>query len=473
MITIIGLGPGSLARVPTPVKTLLLDPAAVVVARTRHHPAASELAATREVVFCDDLYESAERFDDVYEEIARRVMDHSQKGPVVYAVPGSPTIGEFAVRKIIESGADVEVIPGESFVDAILAAVGYDLLDRGLQILNGHELPDPLILDKPTVIGHLDTQEVLADVLDSVSRVLTEGEQVTLLVGLGADDSTIVTGAPGEIDLALSGFRTSLFVDAEPGGLIGAVRVMRRLRAECPWDREQTHQSLVKNLVEEVYELIEAIGQLPRYGIDWVAYAAVEDELGDVLLQVLFHEAIAREQAAFDIDGVAEVLRQKLIRRHPHVFGDVSVSSAAEVKQNWDRIKEAESGKAGRSVLDGVASGLPALQRSAKIQNRAAKIGFDWERADQVVDKVREELEELDLALAGEGDIEDELGDVIFSLVNLSRHVGVDPELALSRATDVFESRFRLMEEDGPLEGLDLEQLNQRWERAKQVSPGS
>jgi len=471
MITIIGLGPGSLDRVPEPVRALLLDPDLVVVARTRHHPAAAQLGAERAVVFCDDLYERADRFDEVYEAIARRVIEHSERGPVVYAVPGSPMIGEFAVRKILDSGVAAEVIPGESFVDAALAAVGYDPLDRGLQILNGHELPDPLILDKPTVIGHLDSAEVLSDVLDGVARVLAEDAQVTLLSRLGADDALIVSDSPGSIDVSAAGFRTSLFVDAEPGGLTGAIRVMRRLRSECPWDREQTHDTLVKNLVEESYELIEAIGRLTRDDVDWVAYAAVEDELGDVLLQVLFHEAIARERGAFDIDGVAEVLRQKLIRRHPHVFGDLSVASAAEVKQNWDRIKEAEAGSSAASALDGVPTGLPALQRSSKLQNRAAKVGFDWETADQVLPKVREELDELQRAMYGEGDVEAELGDVIFSVVNLSRHLGVDPELALSRASDVFESRFRRMEGLGPLDGLDLAELNERWEQVKQASP--
>lgn len=473
MISIIGLGPGSLARVPQPVRALLSDPGVVVVARTRHHPAAAELGSERDVVFCDDLYENADRFDDVYSAIADRVIEQSHRGPVVYAVPGSPMIGEFAVRKLLDSDVDVEMIPGESFVDATLVAVGYDALDRGLQILNGHELPDPLILDKPTVIGHLDTAETLADVLDAVARVLVEDAEITLLAGLGADDATLVTAAPHDIEPSLAGFRTSLFIDGEPGGLVGAVRVMRRLRAECPWDQSQTHRSLVKNLIEESYELIEAIGRLPRDQVDWVAYAAVEDELGDVLLQVLFHEAIARERGAFDIDGVAEVMRQKLVRRHPHVFGDVEVSSAEEVKQNWDRIKEAESGTSTASALDGVPTGLPALQRSSKIQNRAAKVGFDWERADQVVPKVREEVEELARALEGAGDVEAELGDVIFSVVNLSRHIGVDPELALSRATDVFETRFRLMEIEGPLGGLDLDELNERWERAKRVSPES
>lgn len=466
MITVTGLGPGDLDRVPAPVRALLLDESRQVVLRTAHHPAAVDLARLRDVVFCDDLYESHESFDDVYSAIVARVVELAAEGPVVYAVPGSPTIGEFAVR-ILRDQADVEMLPAESFVDAVLAEVGYDPFDRGLQILNGHALPDPLVLDKPTIVGHLDRPEVLADVLASVGRVIPEDGDVTLLSGLGAPDAVVVTAPADDIDTALAGFRTSLFVDAEPAGLIGAVRVMRRLRAECPWDRDQTHHSLIKNLVEETYELVEALSRLPEDEIDWVAYSAVEDELGDVLLQVLFHEAIARESGAFDIDGVAEVLRQKLVRRHPHVFGDVEAADAAQVKENWDRIKEEELGGPADSALDGVPEGLPSLQRAPKIQNRAAKVGFDWADAADVLPKVREEIGEVERAMAGDGDVEAEIGDLLFSVVNLTRHLGIDPEVALRAATATFEERFRRMEAGGSLDGLDLETLNHRWEEAK------
>jgi len=469
VITITGFGPGGFDRVPEPVKTLLLDPGRTVIARTVHHPAAEELARLRAVVFCDDLYEEADAFDDVYASIADRVVEASSTGPVVYVVPGSPMIGEFAVRRIRQLHGDVEIIPAESFVDAVLDTVAYDPLDRGLQILNGHDLPDPLIVDKPTIIGHLDRAEVLADVLDALARVMPEETEVTLLAGLGAPNHSTVTDRLDAIGLELAGFRTSLFIDSPPGGLVGAVQVMRRLREECPWDREQTHRSLVKNLVEEVYELIEAIGRLPERGVDFVAYSEVEDELGDVLLQVLFHEAIARQAGAFDIDGVGEVLRQKLVRRHPHVFGDVDISEPSEVKENWDRIKEEERGGRASSILDGVPQGLPGIQRAAKIQNRAAKVGFDWEHAGQVTPKVREELEELEAAMIDHGDVEAELGDVLFSVINVARHLGVDPELALRRSTSTFEDRFRRMEQDGPLDGLDLDDLNRRWEKAKGV----
>lgn len=468
MITVVGVGPGDLNRVPPSVLDLLGDPARTVIARTNRHPALAQLAEQREVVFCDDLYESAGTFEEVYEGIARRVLGASGTGPVIYAVPGSPLIGEFAVRLLLASGEEVAVVPGESFIDAVLAQVGYDPLDRGLQILDGHRLPDPLVLDKPTVIGHLDRPEILAEVCAQVSRVLGDGAEVTVLTDLGSEESKTVVADPGLVEASLAGLRTSMFVDAPPGGLIGVVATMRRLREECPWDREQTHVSLVKNLVEESFELIDAIERLEDGGEpDWVAYAAVEDELGDLLLQVLFHEAIAREAGIFDIDSVAQGLREKLIRRHPHVFGDVEVGSAAEVKANWDRIKEEESGSADGSVLDGVPTGMPALHRASKLQNRAAKVGFDWDDASQVVEKVREELAELEVAMSGSGEVRAELGDVLFSLVNLARHLGEDGELALREATRRFERRFRSMEQEGPLQGLGLDALNERWERAK------
>jgi tetrapyrrole methylase family protein/MazG family protein len=467
VITIIGLGPGDFDRIPEAVRHALLEPGATVVVRTLEHPAARELAGMRDVVSCDDLYESLDSFDEVYAAIANRVLEASAGGSVVYAVPGSPMIGEFAVRRLLDSRTDVEVMAGESFLDAVLAEVGYDPLDRGLQILNGHDLPDPMVLDKPTVIAQLDRPEVMADVAARIGRVLPDDTVVTVLVGAGSSDVMRVEASPDQIDPGLAGYRTSMFIDSEPGGLIGAVRTMAILREQCPWDREQTHQSLVKYLVEESYELIDAVSRLGVDESDLVAYAEVEDELGDVLLSVLFHAAIARQNGVFDIDDVAEVMRQKLVRRHPHVFGDVDVDSAADVKRNWDQIKDDERGARRESLMDGVPPGMPALQRASKVQNRAAKTGFDWDRAAAVVPKVREELDELDAVLDDPMRAESELGDVLFSVVNLARHLGVDGEVALRGAIERFETRFRQMEAAGPLDGLSLDELNERWEEAK------
>ena len=439
MITVAGLGPGDLNHLPESVREVLADLDRTVVLRTADHPAAAQLALLRPVVTCDDLYQSYDSFEEVYAAIVERVLGLSQERPVVYAVPGSPHVGEFAVRRLLDTVEEVEVVPAESFVDAVVAEMGYDPLDRGLQVLNGQRLPDPLVLAVPTVIGHLDRPEVLADVCAAVGRVLDEEARVQVLIDLRTSSQRILEAPPGEVDPDVAGPRTSLFVDTRPGGLIGAIQVMRRLRQECPWDREQTHHSLVKNLVEEAYELVEAISRLDEGDPDWVAYAAVEDEVGDVLLQVLFHSVIAREVGAFDIDDAAEGMRRKVVRRHPHVFGDVEVGSAAEVKSNWDRIKAEERGEAGeRSTFEGVPEGMPALHRAAKIQNRAAKAGHDTGGEAEALAAVKKRLADLE-ANVGEAS-EVGLGELLFAVVDLGRHLGVDPEIALRRAIARFES---------------------------------
>ncbi len=443
MILITGLGPGDLARIPGPVLDILLDPKRTVIVRTVKHPAAAQLADEREVIFCDDLYEKNTTFESVYSAIADRVLAAASDGPVVYAVPGGPAVGEFAVRQIIDRGEDVEVLNVETFIDAILAEVGYDPFDRGLQILNGHELQFPLIVDKPTIVGHLDRPEVLADVVANLGRVLPENSEVQLFAGLGAADAVTWTGPIEEVDPALAGFRTSLWIDTAPGGIAGAIRVMEQLRRECPWDREQTHASLTKHLVEEAYELIEAVAGFEDG--DMVGLARVEEEVGDVLLQVLFQAAIGAESGAFDIDDVAEVLRQKLVRRHPHVFGDVEVADASEVKSNWDRIKREEKGGGTKSALDGVPPGMPALHRAAKVQNRVSKAG--GEVLARGLDQVANELSTLEKAR--EADREDIVGQALFAIVDYARREGIDPEIALRRAIDRFESDFTDTSSDG------------------------
>jgi len=468
VITVTGLGPGDFDRIPETVRSILLDPVRTVIIRTINHPAAKQLAGMRAVSTCDDLYQSSNTFEEVYTAIADRVLAAGLEGSVVYAVPGSPLIGEFAVRQLLSSGTEIELIPAESFVDAILAEVGYDPLDRGLQILNGHELPDPLVLDKPTIVGHLDRPEIMAEVAAEIARVLPVEATVTVFAGVGSAEAIRVESSPDDVDSSLAGFRTSIFIDSEPGGLIGAVRTMRVLREECPWDREQTHQTLVKYLIEESYELIDAVSRLQAGEPDWVGYAEIEDELGDVLLSVLFHAAIARENGAFDIDDAAEVMRQKLVRRHPHVFGEVEVGSASDVKRNWDQIKDVERGDPRESNMDGVPTGMPAIHRASKIQNRAAKVGFDWSEAAEVIPKVREELEELEGVLGDREQAESEMGDVLFSVINLARRLGLDGEVALRKAIDRFETRFRAMEAAGPIDGVTLDELNRRWEQAKE-----
>lgn len=428
MILITGLGPGELARIPGPVLDILLDPERRLIIRTAEHPAAAEIAALRPVVFCDDLYRSEGSFEDVYAAIADRVIAASADGPVIYAVPGGPTVGEFAVAEIVAIGDQVEILSSETFVDAILSEVGYDPLRDGLQLLNGHQLPFPLVVDKPTIVAHLDRPEILADVCADLSRVLPEDAEVRVFSGLGGPDAVDWSGPIDEVDPDLAGFRTSLWIDGESGGIVGVARAMERLRRECPWDREQTHQSLTKYLIEEAYELIEAVSALTPD--DLAGYAWVEEELGDVLLQVLFQAAIASEKGAFDIDDVAEVLRRKLVRRHPHVFGEVEVADAAEVKSNWDAIKRSEKGEAAGPSR--VPEGIPALHRAPKVQNRAIKEGHDVETDPTAVRALIE---------SGAAD-EETLGKALFAIVDLARRSGIDPELALRREVTRFEERL-------------------------------
>ena len=471
-VIIAGLGPGDLDRLPRWVQSVLTDPDHRVIVRTMQHPAAEQLSSLRPVESCDDIYSANQDFADVYAAIADRVVAASETGQAVYAVPGSPLVGEFAVP-LIRDRVPTEVLPAESFVDAVLSAVGIDPLRDGFQLLNGHDLPSPLVLDKPTVIGHLDAPEVLSDVLAHLDRVLTEGDQVTIAANLASTDERIITAPIAEVDPQLAGVRTSLFVNGGGGGLVGVVEAMRRLRVECPWDRKQTHHSLGRYLIEETFELAEALAALPE--TDWQnsgAYADVEEELGDVLLQVLFHAAIAAEDGVFDVDDVAEQLRRKLIRRHPHVFGDVEAEDAETVKANWDAIKEDEKGTK-RSVLDGIPSGLPGLSAAAETQRRAAKVGFDWPDLPPVLEKVREELSELEHAIATDDGVMHELGDVLFSIVNLSRHLDLDAELVIRGAVQRFSDRFHAMEANGALDGLTLDQLDARWEQAKAQVAGS
>lgn len=466
MIDIVGLGPGDLGRIPEMTVGLLMEPDRTVVARTIHHPAAQQLAAMRDdIVFCDDLYEDSDDFEQTYEAIADRVVNLAAAGDVTYAVPGSPRLGEFAVAKIQER-VDATVHPAESFLDIVFERIGLDPLADGFQLLNGHDLPVPLTFQVPTVIGHLDNPAVLSDTAALIDRTAPEDLRITVLSGTGADDERIWSGRAVHVDADLAGFRTSMFVPAHANGLIGAVEMMRRLRDECPWDQKQTHESLVRYLVEETYELVEALtGLVDGDETDLGAYADVEDELGDVLLQVLFHSVIAEDAGAFNISDVAYQLRTKMVRRHPHVFGDVEADDAATVKSNWDDIKAAEKGNPEESLLDGIPA-MPGLTRSVELGRRAAKVGFDWAEPADVRAMIDVELAEFDDA-EDEDQRRSELGDVLFSIVNLARHLNFDPELSLQASATRFESRFRSMESHGDLSELSLDELNSLWESSK------
>lgn len=245
--------------------------------------------------------------------------------------------------------------------------------------------------------------------------------------------------------------------------------IVRILRAPggCPWDAEQTHQSIRRNFLEEAYEAVEAIDEKnPDH---------LKEELGDVLLQVLFHARMEQEAGRFNLDDVADGVCKKLIYRHPHVFGDVSVTGTGEVLTNWEELKRKEKGQATNTdALDAVARSLPALWRAEKVQKKAKKAGFDWPDISGALDKLSEELEELKTAVAQGTNVEEELGDLLFSAVNVSRFLKADPEVALGKATDKFISRFAKVEalaaaQNQAMEGMTLEELDKLWERAKET----
>ncbi|MDQ3782224.1 MAG: nucleoside triphosphate pyrophosphohydrolase [Actinomycetota bacterium] len=477
-ILVVGLGPAGLDRLPPATRAALDDPEATVVVRTLEHPAAAELAGTRGVTSGDDLYDTAAGFDAVYGAIAARVVAAASLGPVIYAVPGSATVGERSVPLVLAeataAGLSVEVWAGESFLDLVWLATGCDPIAGGAQVLDGRALPDPLQLHLPTVVTQVDRSEVLADVVAVLGRVLPDDTPIMVLDRLGEPDQVIVTVDLHHATRYPVGPRTSLYLDPPANGWYGLVSTNRRLRAECPWDREQTHHTLVTHLIEEAYETVEALAALPSTAPvaveDPVPYAAVEEELGDLLLQTVFHATLAEEAGMFGVEEVAEGIRRKLVRRHPHVFGDAAADDAATVLARWEKLKTAE--KQRQSLLDGIPQAMPALSRAEKLQRRASTVGFDWSDPAEVLAKVAEELGELEAAVDDPPRRGDELGDLLFSVVNLARHLAVDPELAFRRANDRFEVRFRRLEElaaaaGDQLEALSLAQLDALWDQAK------
>ncbi len=477
-ITVVGLGPSGLDRLRPDDLTVLEDPAATVIVRTSQHPAAAELAARRGITACDDLYERADGFEAVYDAIVARVLDAATAGPVVYAVPGSAIVGERTVPMLAAAAAEaripVEIRPGESFIDLACAAVGVDPIADGLQVLDARSLPDPTPFHVPTLITQMDTPLVAGDVALQLGRTLAHDHEVTIIDRVGDANGSLRTIPLSELARSEVGERTTLFVPVASVGILGLVETNRILRLECPWDAEQTHHTLMSHLIEETYETVDAVSRLdasaPSGEPDLGAYAELEEELGDLLIQVVFHSTMASEAGAFDFDEVAEGIRRKIVNRHPHVFGDIEVEDAAEVIGNWEEIKTIE--KSRESLMDDIPAVLPGLARADKIQSRVAAVGFDWPDAEPVFAKVEEELDEL-RTVAGDRDLATgELGDLLFAVANLARHLAIDPETALARSSDKFAARFRIVERlavdrELRLRDLSLDELDALWDEAK------
>ncbi|MEW6574478.1 MAG: nucleoside triphosphate pyrophosphohydrolase [Bacillota bacterium] len=477
-ITICGLGPGNWEAVPVGVIDSLRQ-AGVVFLRTGIHPVVPRLRE-QNVKFetFDRFYEEENSFEAVYRRIAATILERALERPLLYAVPGHPMVAEEPTRLIIEGatgkGLTVRIIPAMSFLDAVYAALGLDP-GRGMVVLDGLNLDTKLIFPAlPAVMMQVYNRLAASEAKLFLMDHYPDDHPVTVIRAAGVPGEEIRADIPlYELDripwldhltsvyLPPADERPVLVHCAEP-----IVRIMARLRGEggCPWDKEQTHKSLKKYLLEEAYEVLEAIDGANPHNLC--------EELGDLLLQIVFHCQIAAEAGEFDFTDVVRAITKKMVFRHPHIFGDVSVRDSGEVTVNWERLKKSE--KPGGLAFDGIPKTLPALVRAARVQEKAARVGFDWDDWHGAMSKVKEETGELERAVGDDHGVAGEIGDLLFAVVNLARLTGVEAEEVLHRSTEKFIRRMGFIEkrarESGlDLKDLDLKQMDHWWEEAKKL----
>jgi tetrapyrrole methylase family protein/MazG family protein len=479
LITILGLGPGDPALLTREAWDVLAG-ANEVYLRTLRHPSVPDLPPGLRIHSFDSVYDENADFAEVYERIAAEVvaLGRREQG-VVYAVPGHPRVGEATVTRILELAESghipVRLVAGLSFVEPALDALGLDGLD-GLQIADAIDIAarhhPPLDPDRPALLGQLYSRLLASDVKLTLMNQYPPEHEVRLVHAVGTPDARVMALPLAELDRRDDfAHVTTLYIPpvARSGGFAAFQDTIAHLRAldGCPWDREQTHRSLRPYLLEETHEVLEAI--------DAGDIDALREELGDLLLQVVLQTQIATDAESFRMADVIAGIRDKIIRRHPHVFGGIDVSDVEDVKRNWDAIKRAEHGDetkpARESALDGVARGLPALAQAEMYGARAARVGFDWPEVSGVLDKVAEELREI--AEAPDDDSREvEFGDLLFSLVNAARWLKIDPESALRATNARWAARFRAVERmardrDRALSDFSMDELDRLWEAAK------
>ena len=531
-IIVAGLGPGAWGQVTLEARDLL-DGASTIYLRTRTHPTADQLPPHLKVETFDYLYEREESFEEIYRMIAERLVEiaAASEQPVIYCVPGHPAVGEASVRHLRrvcgERGIDVQLVAGLSFVEPVCTALGVDPLERGLQIVDGTELVgfggsresgvgsreesgEPFLFSPyslpvepeafPALTGLSPMYPVLVCQVYS-DRVASACK--LLLMERYPDDHPVRivlnAGVPGQerlIETTLAAMDRGHSINhlacvylppleplALPREFNSLVYVMGRLRGPggCPWDREQTHDSIKHHLLEEAYEAVDAM--------DAGDPEILAEELGDLLLQVVFHSQLAVSDEEFTLGDVVGHIVSKLVRRHPHVFGDVQVTGAEHVVRNWEVIKAgereakakagrkfdsaqaAEQGLEGTGLLLSVPRAMPALERAQQLQVRSSRVGFDWTNIEGVFEKVREELGELEVEESRERRTE-EMGDLLFVLVCLAEWMGINAEEALRRANDKYLRRFTAMEKlivakGGKLRGMSVDDMDKVWQEIK------
>lgn len=491
-ITVVGLGSGGEDQLTLgTLKTL--EQASRRYVRTADHPAVRDLHARGidfDVSF-DALYEQHDDFEQVYEAIVAQLIEAAGtaaiNGPVsiVYAVPGHPMVAERSVVLLREraaaAGIPLRILGGESFLDQAFARLGFDPIE-GFQLLDASQqiAREQLRPGLHTLIGQVYDVFTASETKLSLMQAYPDDYPVVVGQALGVPHSENIQTIPlHDLDrLGDYGNLTLVYIPADRDPALRRHSFERlheivgilRSPGGCPWDREQTHQSIRKNFIEETYEAIEALDLDDPDGM--------KEEFGDVILQVLLHSQMEEETGAFDVYDVLAELNDKLIFRHPHVFGGENARDAEEALRNWEQMKAEEKRRRGKperkSVLDGIPKDLPALPRAHKLQKKAAKVGFDWPDLEGVIAKIEEELQELREAAAHESPerSREELGDLLFAVVNAARFLDADPEEALAGTNRKFARRFSHIEDRLRMSGrnfdeTDLLEMEAWWQEAK------
>jgi len=405
---------------------------------------------------------------------------------IIYAVPGHPLVAEKTVQLLLKEGRKkgytIKIEGGQSFLDSTFQALEIDPVE-GFQLVDAFDLrKDMLQLKGHVIITQVYDQMIASEVKLTLMEELPDHYKIKIVTAAGSSLQELKEIELYELDRETTiNNLTSVYIPpvTDDTILYHQFSSFRHIIAElrgpngCPWDKEQTHQSLKKYLIEECYELLEAID---KDDIDHII-----EELGDVLLQVVLHAQIGEDEGMFSIDDVIKGVAEKMVRRHPHVFGQQSVTDSGEVLANWEEIKKKEKGtREEQSILDAVASSLPALSKAFHLQKKAAKVGFDWPSVDGAWEKVKEELKEFEDEIAVNKDqsfIMKEFGDLLFAFVNVGRHYKIEPEEALSSTNVKFYDRFGYIEKmaiehNRQLQNMSLEEMDHYWNEAKKLDKG-
>ncbi|WP_077625208.1 nucleoside triphosphate pyrophosphohydrolase [Sediminibacillus massiliensis] len=475
-IEVIGLGGGDINQLSLGIYRKLTNHQGQIYVRTEDHPVIDSLKEEGiQFVGFDEVYERNDTFEAVYEQITARLMEAAERQPVIYTVPGHPMLAERTVQLLLEKDTEVKIVGGQSYLDDLFTALKIDPIE-GFQFVDATSFKrNELEYRHHLVFCQVYDEFIASEVKLALLEDLPHDHPVTIVEAAGSGDEKVVTVPLVELDqtATLSNLTSVYIPPVEETELNHQFFRLREVIAElrgpngCPWDRKQTHESLRKYLLEEAYEFIEAVNMEDD--------EAMVEEIGDVLLQVMLHSQIGEDEGFFTIDDVINTITTKMIRRHPHVFGDVKADTAEDVVQNWEQIKKQEKGEAATSFLDGIPSDLPQLLQSEELQKKAAKKGFDWDSVEPIWAKVEEELGEWKRAIdtGSLEEMEKEGGDVLFAIVNLARYYKINPEIALSRTNQKFKSRFAYIEQRAAeiqkdMDDMTLEEMDGYWNEAKQ-----